>query len=318
MKYEQIKYVKRPVSKLVFGCAFPAMINGEDLSDVLDAAIASGINTFDTAENYGKSELVLGEWIKSRGIRNDVVVISKGYHPYGTDRLTVKELCKDLDNSLIRLKTDSIDVYMLHRDVLSEPVGPIVEKLNEYHKAGHIGSFGGSNWSYERISEANTYAAEHSLVPFSVTSPGYSLAIQYKDPWGGSAGCVSLSGNAHKKDRQWYADNDITVFAYSSLAHGMFSGRLKSAQREHAAEILDDAAMVSYCYDENFARLKRTEELASQKGCTVSQIALAYLLSQKPLRVFPVITATKAHHLSNNVGALDITLSAHELDYLEG
>jgi aryl-alcohol dehydrogenase-like predicted oxidoreductase len=190
MKYKQIKYVKTSLSRLVFGCAFPAIMNGEDVSEILDKSYEYGINTFDTAENYGKSEIVLGNWIKNRGIRNSTVIITKGCHPYGNDRLTEKDLRHDLENSLARLGTDRIDVYFLHRDVLSVPVGPIVEILNEYHRSGNIGAFGGSNWSIDRIAEANDYAKAHSLVPFSVSSPGFSLAVQYKDPWGGSAGCL--------------------------------------------------------------------------------------------------------------------------------
>jgi aryl-alcohol dehydrogenase-like predicted oxidoreductase len=318
MRYKQIKYVKTSLSRLIFGCAFKEMINGEDASEILDKAYESGINTFDTAENYGKSESVLGKWIKSRGIRNSTVIITKGCHPYGSDRLTEKDLRRDLEGSLERLQVDRVDVYLLHRDVLGIPAGPIVEILNEYHRTGIIGAFGGSNWTPDRIAEANDYAKAHSLVPFSVSSPGFSLAVQYKDPWGGSAGCVSISGSEHKKDREWYAKNNIPVFAYSSLAHGFLSGKIKSNETALAAGLLDEAAVTAYCYDDNFARLARAEKLAAQKGCTVSQLALAYLLKQDPRKVFPVVTATKESHLRDNIGALDVVLSAGETAYLEG
>lgn len=294
------------------------MMNGEDSFEILDKAYEYGINTFDTAENYGKSETVLGRWINSRGVRDSTVIITKGCHPYGTDRLTEKDLRHDLEQSLERLGTNRIDVYLLHRDVLDVPVGPIVEILNDYHSAGTIGAFGGSNWSRERIAEANEYAAAHSLIPFSVSSPGFSLAVQYKDPWGGSAGCLSISGNEHKKDREWYAKNNMPLFAYSSLAHGFLSGRIKSTEAALAEKLLAEAARVSYSYEENYSRLARAEKLASEKRCTVSQIALAYLLNQRSLKVFPVVTATKETHLTDNIGALSIDLSEKEIEYLEG
>jgi aryl-alcohol dehydrogenase-like predicted oxidoreductase len=85
-----------------------------------------------------------------------------------------------------------------------------------------------------------------------------------------------------------------------------------------AAGSLDEAAVTSYCYEDNFARLSRAEELASKKGCTVSQLALAYLLRQDPLKVFPVVTATKESHLRDNIGALDVFLSGEDIEYLEG
>ena len=64
----------------------------------------------------------------------------------------------------------------------------MVEILNEYHKAGRIGAFGGSNWTHQRIAEANQYAGEHGLIPFTVSSPNFGLCDQIGDPWGGGPG----------------------------------------------------------------------------------------------------------------------------------
>ena len=72
------------LSRIVYGCASDAMSKGEDVTDVLDQVLDMGVNIFDTAENYGLSECSLGNWIKSRGIRNRVHIITKGCHPYGT------------------------------------------------------------------------------------------------------------------------------------------------------------------------------------------------------------------------------------------
>ncbi|MEZ4634705.1 MAG: aldo/keto reductase [Caldilineaceae bacterium] len=78
---------------------------------------------------------------------------------------------RDLHDSLARLQVDFVDLYLLHRDNPAVPVGPIVEVLNEHHKAGKIGAFGGSNWSPARIAEANAYAAANGLKPFVASSP---------------------------------------------------------------------------------------------------------------------------------------------------
>ena len=162
MKYQKIKNVEKPLSKIIFGCTIPVMIQGEDADELLDEVYAQGITTFDTAENYGLSEASLGHWLKNRGNREKVVIISKGCHPYdGRDRVTPENLKHDIEQSFERLGTDYIDIYLMHRDDPKVEPGPMVEILNEYHKAGRIGAFGGSNWTHQRIAEANQYAGEH-------------------------------------------------------------------------------------------------------------------------------------------------------------
>ncbi|MDD7047552.1 MAG: aldo/keto reductase [Lachnospiraceae bacterium] len=316
MKYENLEDIKTPVSRIVFGTALPAMIKGENVNDLLDSIYAEGITTFDTAENYGLSEISLGTWMKARKNRDKIVIISKGCHPYGRDRVTPEDLKQDIEQSFERLHTDYIDIYMLHRDDLKVDVGPIVEILNEYKKAGKIGRFGGSNWTVERMEQANEYACKHGLVPFTVSEPNFGLCDQIGDPWGGGSGCVTISGPAHQEDRDWYAKNDIPVFAYSSLGRGMFSGRVKSNDIEGAKSILDPNAVKGYCYPENFERLARVEKLAASKNRTVPQIALAWVLNQD-FDVFPLVSVPKAEWMASNLEALDISLSKEEVEWLD-
>ena len=316
MKYENLEDIKTPVSRIVFGTALPAMIKGENVNDLLDSIYAEGITTFDTAENYGLSEISLGTWMKARKNRDKIVIISKGCHPYGRDRVTPEDLKQDIEQSFERLHTDYIDIYMLHRDDLKVDVGPIVEILNEYKKAGKIGRFGGSNWTVERMEQANEYACKHGLVPFTVSEPNFGLCDQIGDPWGGGSGCVTISGPANQEDRDWYAKNDIPVFAYSSLGRGMFSGRVKSNDIEGAKSILDPNAVKGYCYPENFERLARVEKLAASKNRTVPQIALAWVLNQD-FDVFPLVSVPKAEWMASNLEALDISLSKEEVEWLD-
>ena len=125
---------------------------------------------------------------------------------------------------LARLKTERIELYLLHRDDRRVPVGPIVNVLNEHLQAGKIGAFGGSNWSVERIQEANSYAAVNGLVPFVASSPNFSLAEQMRPPW---PNCVSISGENGRADRDWYASQGMPLITWSSLAGGFFSGRFQ-------------------------------------------------------------------------------------------
>jgi aryl-alcohol dehydrogenase-like predicted oxidoreductase len=252
--------------------------------------------------------------MKARGNREQVVIITKGcHHNADRKRVTPFDLAADLHDSLARLQTDYVDIYLLHRDDPSLPVGPIVEALNEHWRAGKIRAFGGSNWTHERIQAANDYAAAHGLQPFTASSPNYGLAEQVHDPWG--PGCVTLSGPQNAAARAWYQANQMPVFAYSSLGRGFFSGRVAANDPEGAKALLDRASLTAYCHEVNFRRLARAEQLAAAKGVTVPQLALAYVL-RSPLNVFPLVGAASGEEFAQNLAALDLALSEEERGWL--
>jgi aryl-alcohol dehydrogenase-like predicted oxidoreductase len=187
MQYGTVEGVDKPVSRLVLGTMIISVQEPERSFALLDAVLELGGNTLDTAHGYagGNSERGIGQWMAERGNREQVVVITKGcHHNADRKRVTPYDLAADLHDSLARLQTDYIDVYLLHRDDPDLPVGPIVEALNEHWQAGRIRAFGGSNWTHGRIQEANEYADAHGLRPFTASSPNYGLAEQVLDPWG--------------------------------------------------------------------------------------------------------------------------------------
>jgi aryl-alcohol dehydrogenase-like predicted oxidoreductase len=316
MQYATIEGVDKPVSRLVLGTMIVSDQEQERSFTLLDAAFGMGGNTLDTAHGYGggHSERGIGQWMAARGNREQVVVVTKGcHHNADRRRVTPFDLSSDLYDSLARLKTDYVDVYLLHRDDPSLPVGPIVEALNEHWRAGRIRVFGGSNWTHARIQEANDYAAEHGLQPFTASSPNFGLAEQVLDPWG--PGCVTLSGPQNVEPRAWYQANQMPVLAYSSLARGFFSGRITPDDFEQTKWMLDRACLTAYCHDVNFQRLARTIALAEEKGVTVPQVALAYIL-HSPLNVLPLVGAANRDEYAQNVAALDLSLTANERAWL--
>jgi aryl-alcohol dehydrogenase-like predicted oxidoreductase len=225
MKYKRLDFLDREVSNIILGTMPLFSGKAEDHFEHLDMAWEMGCNIFDSAIGYGDSEITIGKWMKARNNRKDIVLITKGCHPnMYRKRVTPYDIASDLHDSLARIGTDYIDIYLLHRDDLEQPVGPIVEELNKHFRSGKIRSFGGSNWTHQRLQEANDYAKEHGLEPFRVSSPNYSLAEQACEPW--APGCVTVSGPEGEEARAWYADNQMPVFAYSSLARGFFSGRV--------------------------------------------------------------------------------------------
>jgi aryl-alcohol dehydrogenase-like predicted oxidoreductase len=316
MEYGKVEGIDKPVSRLVQGSIMFQQDEAEKGFAMMDAVLEMGCNTVDTAHVYGggQCERVLGQWMEARGNRDQIVVISKSAHLNADrNRVTPHDIASDMFDSLARLRTDYVDLHLLHRDDPSVPVGPIVEALNEHKEAGRIHAFGGSNWQPERIAEANEYADKHNLTPFVASSPNYSLAEQVEEPW---KDCISISGPDNEAKRQWYGDSDMPLFTWSSLARGFFSGRITRANFESIKDELDDSCVQAYCYEQNFTRLDRAAELAAERGKTVPQVALAFILRQ-PLNVFALVGCEKPEEFRANIEALELQLSQEELDWLD-
>ena len=196
---QEIEGVSLPVTRLFFGTAMGPMLEGKVVDELLDEMFSLGVNAFDTARGYQGAEKSLGHWIWQRGNRDQVVILSKcgNVGPLGHVKVNRHVIEKELSESLKALGTDYIDIYLLHRDDPKTPVGEVIEALNEAQEQGKIRVFGVSNWTHERIVEANAYAKEHGLHGFSVSSPNFGLARQMKDPWGGDCVTISEIGRAH-------------------------------------------------------------------------------------------------------------------------
>ncbi len=318
MQYAPITGLDKPVSLLVLGTMIINRGERERSFALLDAAVDLGLTALDCAHGYGggDSERCVGDWLHERGNRERLVVITKGcHHNADRQRVTPWDIQADLHDSLARLRTTYVDIWLLHRDDPTVPVGPIVETLDVLRCQGRIRAYGGSNWTHARLAEANAYALAHDLQPFTASSPNFSLAEQVRDPWG--PGCVSLGGPAQVQARAWYAAAGMPVLAYSSLARGLLSGRLSRANWDEAAQILDGAAHTAYAHEVNLQRLDRLHELAARRGCSVPQLALAWVVQQTPLQVHALVGAANADELKACVAALDLRLTPAELAWLD-
>lgn len=318
MKYREIAGLKKKASVLAYGCGTGIMWDGTRNDAVLDASLEAGINLFDTGRAYGQSEQALGGWIKDRGIREDVIILSKCCHPVadGKDRVNRDAVLEDLEQSLRSLKTDYVDIYLVHRDDFKTPVEEIVDVLEEERKKGKIMCYGASNWTTERIRKANEYAKQVGAMGFAVNSPNFSLARQIGDPWQVGSEAISISGPDHRAEREYFAEADMSIISYSALARGLFTGKFTSDRPKEAQNYMDICAMRGFFCEENLARLLRVEQLAAKKGAGVSQIALAYLLNQ-PFKVHPIVHYSKIEHMESNIKAVDILLSQEEIAFLE-
>jgi aryl-alcohol dehydrogenase-like predicted oxidoreductase len=319
MKVGHVPGVNKPISRLVQGTASFSGNDPGPFFNLLDTALEHGYNTFDSAFVYGPDkEGILGKWINDRGVREKVVILAKGAHHDGTrQKVTPEDIDSDMRESMNRMQTDYFDLYVLHRDDPSVPVGPIVEALNEHVRAGRIHAFGGSNWSHDRIQEANQYALEHSLIPFAVSSPNFSLAEQVEEPW---ANCVSISGPTGAQARAYYENlgDKIALFTWSSLAGGFWSGRFTRENREtiRTQGYFEELAVRCYCYEQNFQRYDRAQKLAEERGCSVVQIALAYVMRQ-PMNIFALVFCADESQFKANNDALSIELTPQQMAWLD-
>lgn len=297
MKHGKISGLAKTVSRLVLG----TLGNRDKAFMMFDDFFRQGGNCFDTAYIYGggKSDKNLGEWIKARSVGNQVVILGKGAH---TPHCNPQALSKQLLESLERLQANTIDIYMMHRDNLDIPVGEFVDVLNEHQRAGRIGTFGGSNWTIERLEEANTYAKTKGLNGFTAVSNNFSLARMVEAPW---EGCLAASD---PQSRGWFTRTQTPLMPWSSQARGFFvRGR---------AEDRSDKDLVRCWYsDDNFQRLARAREMAAKRGCEPVNIALAYVLCQ-PFPAFPLIGPQSPAETSSCMAALNIELTVEDLRWL--
>lgn len=306
MRSVKIEGLKQEVAPLIMGSDYFTPEIYDLVSQNLDAFVAIGGNTIDTAFIYcgGKSEQAIGMWIEERNNREDILIWTKGAHPNEKGKRVNRDaIAEELAISLERLRTDYIDLYALHRDDPDVPVGHILEALNEHVEAGRIHAFGASNWTWQRLEEANRYAEEHGLIGFSFNSPNLSLAKAKEPYW---HDCVSVDDEMHA----WHVRTGLPLFSWSSQARGFFTGRYTPEDRSNA-----DLVRVFY-NDANWERYRRAEQLAKEKGCETIQIALAYVLNQ-PYPTGAVIGPRNEAELRSCREAADIVLTPEEIRWLD-
>ncbi|GGE31103.1 oxidoreductase [Pullulanibacillus camelliae] len=306
MKTIQITGCEKPVTTLIQGSDYFRPSHYDVVRTVLDRFFAIGGNTIDTAHIYcgGESEIAIGQWLRERGNREEVVILTKGaHHDHTGPRVNPEAISSDLFTSLERLGTDYIDLYALHRDDPNVPVAVIIEALNAHIEAGRIKAIGGSNWTTARLEEANTYAEKNGLVGFTFNSPNLSLAKAQEPYW---EGCIS----ADAAYCEWHKAQQMPLLSWSSQARGFFTGRFTPEDRSN-----EDLVRVFY-NEANWERLRRAESLAKDKGVTTIQIALAYVINQ-PFPTAAIIGAQNEEELSSCNEGSEIVLAEDEWHWLE-
>jgi aryl-alcohol dehydrogenase-like predicted oxidoreductase len=300
------------------GVALGSKLNEADSFILMDAFYEHGGNMIDSAQVYANwlpiepsiSETTIGKWMKTRGNRHEMIVTTKGAHPcletMNIPRMTPAEIVQDLDDSLKRLQVETIDLYWLHRDDSNQSIADILNTLNSQVKSGKIRYFGCSNWTTERIMEAQEYALVHGIQGFSGNQMMWSAA--YVNPAKlGDPTLVTMG----KKMKKLHLTSGLTAFPYSSQAQGLFS-------KLHLGKLTFNNQQINPIYDseENRNRLQRIERVALDHSLSISQVGLGYLLSQ-PFSTIPIVGCYTVEQLNECLLAEQVEFSLEELEYLE-
>ncbi len=281
-------------------------INSDSLLALLDKYYELGGRTVDTARMYDQlgqpSEAVIGYWLKSRSVRSDITLVTKGGFP--RERMKPNLIKDDIEQSLDLLGC-APDIYLLHRDEPTTHVGEFVELCNRFTKQGYTKAWGLSNWDNDRISEAKSYAKNHGLVEPCLSQIQWSLAVTT----GKRAGDDTLvcMNEERKSD---YAQSGMAVMAFASQAKGFFSKYASGAP--FSQKVID-----RFVSPKNLERAERVRMLSNELGVSAAAVAISYIVSAG-LNSATVVGCLNEAQLCDSMTALNLNLTKEQCQYLYG
>ncbi|MFD7666346.1 aldo/keto reductase [Streptomyces sp. NPDC059788] len=274
---------------------------------VLDSYVAAGGNFIDTADVYsawvpgnkgGESETVLGNWLASRGNRDEVVIATKvGAHPdlKGLAPTTIKAA---VDASLTRLRTDYIDLYYTHYDDESLDVSDFLPALDDLVKAGKVREIAASNISAQRLEAALAFSAAENLARYVAVQPHYNLVS--RDTYEGE-----LADTA--------ARHGLAAVPYYALASGFLTGKYRPDTDVHS--VRSDKAAAHLATERGRKVLAALDTVAAAHRAEHATVALAWLAAQ-PTVAAPIASARTVDQLPALMAAADLHLTEGELALL--
>jgi aryl-alcohol dehydrogenase-like predicted oxidoreductase len=287
--------------------------DGKEADRVIDAYLSMGGNVIDSARIYsdwvppevGRSERVIGDWIQREKRRNEVVLITKGGHPrlgeMHSPRMNAKDMRNDLELSLKTLHVEEIDIYLYHRDDGNQTVEEEIEVMEDFRREGKIRYYGCSNWTAERMREADRYCREKGYRGFVADEALMNLGSMHMKPLADDT-LVSMKGDVltyHKENLQ-----NLAV-PYTSVAGGFFHRYLCEGQESAETSVYDT--------EENIKIAEKIKVLMENRQATVTQVLLGYLMVQE----FPCLALygpKNAEQVEEAMKTLDYSFSRE--DYL--
>ena len=314
MQYTQLGNTGLTVSRLAFGAMTFTAGNkdigavykvGADLAgDLVERALQAGINFFDTADGYagGESEAMLGAALKPH--RERVVIATKvGFRtgPALTQAgLSRRHILWSVDQSLKRLGTDWIDVYIAHREDPHTPLEETLAAFDSIVRAGKVRYLGFSNWPAWKVAAALEIQKANGLAPFTHGQMYYSLVGR------------DVERDVIPMMRRY----GLGLTIWSPLASGFLSGKYTRQSLSDPGNRLSGFDILPFDKEQGFRLVERMRGIAAAHDASVAQVALAWLLS-RPAVSSVIVGSTKLNQLEDNLQAVAVTLSAAELADLE-
>lgn len=309
MEYVNLGNTGLKVSKICLGCmgfgsnrgGIKANVGEQDARKIIKHALDLGINFFDTANYYslGECEEILGQALKDYANRDDVVIATKLYYPMhegaNAKGLSRKAIFAEVENSLRRLQTDYIDLYIIHRWDYTTPIEEVMEALNDLVRMGKIRYIGASAMYAWQFVKANSIAQKN----------GWAKFVSMQD-------MINLLYREEEKEMIPMCQyENIALTPFSPLGHGIFNKPLGTPRNDGAGKLQNE-----YVLEHDQEIIKRVYELSQKYNISTSQVALAWVLS-KPYITSPLVGASKLKYLDEAVATLDIKLTDEDIKYLE-
>ena len=312
MEYTKLGNSDLTISRICMGCmGFGEAGNGqhswtvdeEDSRKIIKKGLELGINFFDTAIAYqsGTSEQYLGRAIRDFANRDDVVIATK-FLPRTNEEIEAgisgqKHIEKMLDKSLQNLGMDYVDLYIYHMWDYNTPLYDIMEGLNHAVKSGKARYIGISNCFAYQLAKANAIAEKYGFTKFVSVQGHYNLIFREEE----------------REMAKFCLEENIAMTPYSPLA----GGRLAKRPGETSKRLLEDSyAHLKYdaTAEQDAIIIDRVAQLADKYGVSMTEISLSWLLTKVSA---PVVGTTKLHHIEDAAKAVNLTLTADELAFLE-
>ena len=295
------------ISRLVLGGnVFGWNLNGEEAFRVLDRFVEGGGVMIDTADVYskwapgnhgGESESLIGQWLRRRGRRDDVLIATKVGFDEGLSAEVIK---RGIDASLTRLGIDHVDLYFSHKD---DPATPFEETLSAFDrliKAGKVRAIGASQIEADRLDSAIEVSRREGLAAYTVLQSEYNMMDRgrYEGPL-----------------RDSVLRHGLGMVAFYGLANGYLTGKYR--RPEDTSKSMRGDRAVRYMEGNGPRVLEALDEVAAATGATPAQVALAWL-AQQPGVTAPIASATSVEQIEELLGVLRLELSEDQLRRLDG
>jgi len=279
------------------GNVFGWSANAAQSQEVLSAYESAGGNFIDTADMYsrwhtgnvgGESETIIGDWMRARGNRSEMVIATKVAKLATRPGLSAANIAAAAEDSLRRLGTDYIDIYYAHHDDEEIPLEESLTAFNELVAAGKVRYLAASNYSAARLEEALKISRELGMSEYLLLQPNYNAIV--RNEYEGDLMAVAVK-------------EDIPVLPYFSLAAGFLTGKYQPGVEVDSVRAGD---MPDYKNDRGWAILNAITEIAKQENTSIAAVALGWLRAQ-PGVVTPIASARTTEQLAEILPVVELS-----------